>query len=162
MYGQIPAIKKLDPAAFGKLVNCEHLALSTNNIDKMESFGQMPKLRILSLGRNLIKKVGKLEDCAGTLEELWLSYNQIKTLDDINACENLEVLYISNNSLGDFAELDKLAGLPKFRDIMLVGNPMCEGLEDDEYRLEVLRHLPNLTKIDGKMVTPAERAAASS
>jgi dynein light chain 1 len=65
--------------------------------------------------RNLLKKVAKLEDIAGTLEELWVSYNQIKTLDDINVLENLEVLYISNNSLADFGELDKLAGLPKFR-----------------------------------------------
>lgn len=45
---------------------------------------------------------------------------------------------------------------------MLTGNPMCEGLEDEEYRIEVLRHLPNIAKIDGKMVTPAERAAATA
>mmetsp|Transcript_38186 Transcript_38186/g.49420 ORF Transcript_38186/g.49420 Transcript_38186/m.49420 type:complete len:115 (-) Transcript_38186:426-770(-) len=108
-------IKKLDSAALGKLVNCEHLALSTNNIDKMESFGQMPKLRILSLGRNLIKKVTKLEDVSATLEELWISYNMLKTLDDINVLENLEVLYIGNNHISDWSELDKLASLPKFR-----------------------------------------------
>lgn len=68
-----PLIKKLDAGAFAKLVECEHLALSTNavrwmmrifffsisifavfpliQIDKMESFGQMPKLKILSIGR---------------------------------------------------------------------------------------------------------------
>jgi dynein light chain 1 len=157
-----PAIKKLDPAAFAKLQNCEHLALSTNNIDKLDSFGQLPKLRILSLGRNLLKKLAKLEDVAGTLEELWLSYNQLKTLDDINVCENLEVLYFGNNYISDWEELKKLGSLPKFRDILLVGNPIYEGLEEEQQRLQVLRHLPNLTKIDGKMVTPAERAAAKA
>mmetsp|Transcript_38187 Transcript_38187/g.49421 ORF Transcript_38187/g.49421 Transcript_38187/m.49421 type:complete len:157 (-) Transcript_38187:37-507(-) len=155
-------IKKLDSAALGKLVNCEHLALSTNNIDKMESFGQMPKLRILSLGRNLIKKVTKLEDVSATLEELWISYNMLKTLDDINVLENLEVLYIGNNHISDWSELDKLASLPKFRDILLVGNPIYEGMEENERRVEVLKHLPNLAKIDGSMVTPAERTAAKA
>lgn len=101
----------------------------------MESFGQMPNLRILSIGRllydqivfactpmktccsfrfvsffllkknetphvdtcacirNQIKKIAKLEDVAKTLEELWISYNQIKTLDELMPCENLEVSY---------------------------------------------------------------------
>ena len=113
------------------------------------------------LYRNQIKKISKLEDVSGTLEELWISYNMLKTLDDINVCENLEVLYIGNNQIADFAELHKLAGLPKFRDILLVGNPCYEGLEEDEQRLSVLRQLPNLSKIDGRMVTPAERAAAA-
>jgi len=110
--------------------------------------------------RNLLKKLTKLEDVAGTLEELWLSYNQLKTLDDINVCENLEVLYFGNNCISDWEELNKLAGLPKFRDILLVGNPIYEGLEEEEVRTQILRRLPNLTKIDGKMVTPAERSAA--
>jgi hypothetical protein len=43
-----------------------------------------------------------------------------------------------------------------------VGNPVYEGVEEFERRVEVLRHLPNLTKIDGQMVTPAERTAAKT
>mmetsp|Transcript_32017 Transcript_32017/g.72123 ORF Transcript_32017/g.72123 Transcript_32017/m.72123 type:complete len:189 (-) Transcript_32017:87-653(-) len=161
LYCQIPLIKKLDPAAFGVLANCEHLALSTNNIDKLVSFGEMPKLRILSVGRNLLKKLEKLEDVSGTLEELWISYNALKTMDEINVLENLQVLYISNNLIADFGELDKLAGLAKFREILLVGNPCYEGLDEHARRVEVLRHLPNLGKIDGLMVTNAERSEAS-
>lgn len=34
-----------------------HLALSTNNIEKISSLAGMDSLKILSLGRNLIKKV---------------------------------------------------------------------------------------------------------
>ena len=163
LYCQVPAIKKLDPAAFGKLQACEHLALSTNAIDKLDSFGQMPKLRILSMGRNNIKKFAKLEDVAGTLEELWLSYNSLKTLDDIGPLDNLEVLYLGNNFIEDFAELDKLAHLPKLRDILLIGNPIYDQFEEEaERRVNVLKHLPNLAKIDGKMVTPAEREAAKA
>jgi hypothetical protein len=40
----------------------------------------MQSLQILSLGRNLIKKIEGLEPVADTLEELWLSYNQIDKL----------------------------------------------------------------------------------
>ena len=40
----------------------------------------MENLRILSLGRNLIKKIENLDAVAETLEELWLSYNIITGL----------------------------------------------------------------------------------
>ena len=121
----------------------------------------MPKLRILSLGRNNIKKFAKLEDVASTLEELWMSYNSLKALDDIGPLDNLEVIYLGNNHIEDWAELEKLSHLPKLRDILLVGNPIYEQFEEEsERRTEVLKHLPNLAKIDGKMVTPAEREAA--
>jgi Leucine-rich repeat (LRR) protein len=59
---------------------CRHLALSTNNIDKISSLAGMDQLKILSLGRNVIKKIENIEAVADTLEELWLSYNQIEKL----------------------------------------------------------------------------------
>lgn len=59
------------------------LSLSTNQIDRMFPLTGMRKLKILSLGRNLIKKIEKLDDVADTLEELWLSYNQIVSLDGL-------------------------------------------------------------------------------
>jgi hypothetical protein len=40
----------------------------------------MDSLRILSLGRNLLKKIENVEAVADTLQELWLSYNQIEKL----------------------------------------------------------------------------------
>lgn len=59
---------------------CRHLALSTNSIEKISSLSGMDNLRILSLGRNLLKKIENVEVVAETLEELWLSYNQIEKL----------------------------------------------------------------------------------
>lgn len=56
LYCQMPPIAKMDNA-LGGLKNCERLALSTNNIDRISSLAGMNKLKILSLGRNLIKKV---------------------------------------------------------------------------------------------------------
>jgi dynein light chain 1 len=40
----------------------------------------MDALQILSLGRNLIKKIENVDVVAETLEELWLSYNQVEKL----------------------------------------------------------------------------------
>ena len=44
----------------------------------------------------------------GTLEELWISYNQINSLDGLNSLTNLTTLYISNNLIKSWAELDKI------------------------------------------------------
>lgn len=53
-------------------------------------------------------QIEKLEDVSGTLEELWVSYNQINSLDGLAMCSNLTTLYISNNQIKAWNELDKL------------------------------------------------------
>ncbi len=68
----------------------------------------MSELKVLSLGRNNLKKIEKLEDVAGTLQQLWISYNQIASLDGLACLTNLTTLYCSNNLLKSFSELDKL------------------------------------------------------
>jgi len=98
---------------------------------------------------------------AETLRELWISYNQVSALDGLQGLTNLTTLYISNNNIKSWSELDKLAGLPNLRDVLFVGNPIYDTFgTKEEQRLEVLRHLPNLSKIDGDMVKPAERDKA--
>lgn len=149
----------------------------------MISLSGMSKLRILSLGRNLIKKVRnfspvivsiirflrvlsnvkieRLEDVASSLEELWISYNQINSLDGLSACSNLTTLYISNNQIKAWNELDKLAGLPNLRDVLFVGNPIYDEMPKEQARIEVLKRLPQVAKIDGDMVKPTERELAT-
>lgn len=53
-------------------------------------------------------KIEKLDDVAETLEELWISYNQVTTLDGLSNLSHLTRLYMSNNSVKSWAELDKL------------------------------------------------------
>ena len=64
----------------------------------------MPNLRSLSLGRNVIKKIEKLDGLAGTLEELWISYNLISSLDGLQALQKLTTLYMSNNAVKSWDE----------------------------------------------------------
>jgi len=160
LYCQMPPISKMD-AALGSLKNCERLALSTNNIDRISSLSGMSKLKILSLGRNLIKKIEKLEDVSNSLEELWISYNQINSLDGISCCTNLTTLYISNNLIKAWNELDKLTGLVNLRDVLFVGNPIYDDMPKEQARIEVLKRLPQVAKIDGDMVKPTERELAT-
>lgn len=68
---------------------CRHLALSSNNIDKISSLAGMDNLQILSLGRNLLKKIENLDPVATTLTQLWISYNQIDKLVSEQLCFGL-------------------------------------------------------------------------
>lgn len=120
----------------------------------------MTRLKILSLGRNALKKIEHLDANAATLEELWVSYNQISTLDGLSSCTNLTTLYISNNQIKQWTELDKLASLPNLRDVLFVGNPIYDDMPKEQARIEVLKRLPNVAKIDGDMVKPMERELA--
>lgn len=207
----------------------------------------MDSLRTLSLGRNLLKKVENVEAVADTLQELWLSYNQIEKLvgaccmgrcwgrsrggvraprvdDELHtplsqalsrACSlwfqrlvmsaimhsyppiqqplhvptcvahrakppqptttppwwhhqtgleklsQLRVLFLSNNRVKDWSEVDRLSVLASLEDLLLVGNPLYNEFKDtSDYRLEVLKRLPNLKKLDGIPVDVDERDQA--
>ena len=156
---QLPSIKKMEPT-LNVLTACEQLSLSTNSIDRITPLPGLKALKILSLGRNLIKKIEKLEDNASTLEELWLSYNQIDKLEGLAGMKRLRVLYLSNNAIKSFDELIKLRELPALEDILLLGNPCYEGLTKEQRRVEVVKRLPKIKKLDGTLVTDTEREAA--
>lgn len=104
---QLPPLSKIDKN-FGTLKKCQTLSLSTNAIDRMGSFAGMTKLQTLSLGRNKIKKIEKLEDVALTLKHLWISYNQISSLEGLSCLKKLTTLYMSNNAIKSFSELNHL------------------------------------------------------
>ena len=87
-----PLILKMD-AQLSTLKKCEQLRLSSNSIQKIEGLAGMDSLKILSLGRNTIKKIEGLNEVADTLEQLWLSYNQLGSLGGIEKLSNLLVLY---------------------------------------------------------------------
>lgn len=84
----------------------------------------------------------------------------------IERCRALRVLYASNNRIRDASELDRLSGLPALEDLLLVGNPLYNEARDSgalpAYRLEALRRVPSLRKLDGVPVEVDERAAAAA
>lgn len=54
---------------------------------------------------------------------------------------NLRVLYLSNNKIRDWVEIDRLAALEKLEELLLIGNPLYNDYKDNnatsEYRVEV-------------------------
>jgi dynein light chain 1 len=158
---QLPSLKKMDNK-LNELVSCTHLSLSTNAIERLAPLTHLKNLKILSLGRNNIKKVEKLDDVGGTLEQLWISYNLIEKLDGFQNLQNLQILFMSNNSIANFDELLKLRDLPKLNELLLIGNPFYDDLSEADARKEVIKRLPNLKKLDGVMITQAERVAAKN
>jgi dynein light chain 1 len=156
---QMPPIRKMDNKLC-ELLACEQLSLSTNNIERIAPLPGLKNLKILSLGRNNIKRFEKLEDVANTLEELWISYNSIEKCDGLNGMRKLRVIYMSNNNIKSFDELSKLRDLPALEELLLIGNPMYEGFSIQQRRLEVIRRLPKLKKLDAIVVSEVEREQA--
>eukprot|EP00899_Mesostigma_viride_P029166 jgi/Mesvir1/9434/Mv14617-RA.1 len=127
-------------------------------------------VQILSLGRNLIKKVENLDGVAETLEELWMSYNQVEKLVNIDKLQKLKVLFLSNNKIDSWVEIEKLAALEELEELLLINNPLYVKYADKEdpqkicstWRVEVLKRLPKLKKLDGVPVDVDEKEAASA
>ena len=72
-----------------------------------------------------------------------------------------------NNNVSDWKESDRLKELPSLKDLLLVNTPLynahASGNDDDaEWRMEVLKRLPGLQKLDGKDVTDDELEAAAA
>ena len=54
---------------------------------------------------------------AATLQQLWLSYNQILTIGGISTLPQLKVLYLANNLIRDLKELDNVPPCLEARDV---------------------------------------------
>lgn len=147
---------KLMSDRLAQLTNCTKLLISTNNIEEIGFLP--PKVQILSIGRNMLKKLDKIDRVAATLEQLWMSYNEVKTLGPLAQCKKLRVLYCSHNKLEKLTELDRLSQLPALEDLLLVGNPLIEAISrGKDYRAEVVKRCKNLQVLDGLMVTDRDR-----
>eukprot|EP00761_Pharyngomonas_kirbyi_P013086 gb/GECH01013113.1/.p1 GENE.gb/GECH01013113.1/~~gb/GECH01013113.1/.p1 ORF type:complete len:192 (+),score=48.22 gb/GECH01013113.1/:1-576(+) len=154
LYGQLPPIEKMD-SALSQLKECKQLSLSTNAIDKIGNLQGLDSLEILSLGRNNIKKLENLDAVAGTLEQLWISYNNIEKLTGIEKLKKLKILYMSNNKVEKWSEFERLKELPELQELLFLGNPLEEENRPN-WRVEVLKRLPNLKKLDGVLIKEDE------
>jgi len=153
LYGMYPPISKIDPAALSTLKACEQLGLSSNSIDKIGNLAGMENLKILSLGRNLIKKLDNMDGLGNKLEQLWMSYNSLSSLAGVEKLKCLKALYVGNNKIGDMKEIQRLAEVPDLEELVVYGNPVHWNIvaKDGElsYASQIMEVLPNLKKLDG-------------
>lgn len=162
-----PPVDRMDNS-LNQLTNCKHLSLSTNCIDRMIALPGLKNIQILSLARNQIKKIQGLDEIGATLKELWLSYNQISTLDGLQNCTALTTLYVTNNKIKSWDEVKKLNQLPSITSISLYNNPVYEGYTKKTVRPVFGTHCPKIRTLDGEMLTsedvatPTEEATVAS
>lgn len=160
LIGMLPPITKMDKE-ISTLKECVHLGLSTNAIEKIgPGLKDLKNLKVLSLGRNNIRKLEQLD--LPQLEQLWVSYNKIDKLTGLDKLKGLRVLYMSNNLINSWTEIDRLTNqCPELVDVLFLNNPLCSSASSNqEYRYMMLQRLTKLTRLDGVPVDPEEKEEA--
>ncbi|KAL7673661.1 hypothetical protein ACOME3_008514 [Neoechinorhynchus agilis] len=155
LYGRVPPINRLD-AGLRRLQSCIKLSVSSNWIDRITHMQGLRNIKIMSIGRNLLKSLDGLGPVAGQLEQLWASYNSIHDLKPLRELANLKVLYIAHNLINDVSQLDNLRRLRELRDFCFYGNPVYDrmvsgdgdDIDDAAYRTEMRRRLPQVIRLD--------------
>ena len=81
------------------------------------------------------------------IEVLSLSSNQISSLSPLTNCLNVREIYLRNNNIDSFKELNHLKHLLNLKVLWLEGNPICN---DINYREKVFNILPQVIFLDNK------------
>ncbi|OXB60478.1 hypothetical protein ASZ78_000769 [Callipepla squamata] len=121
--------------------------------NKLESTAglYLPKLKKLYLAQNAIRSLEGLE-ALEQLSTLHLRDNELETLDGFSSSMKcLQYLNLRNNGISSFQEVAKLQVLPVLQALVLMDNPCSD---DTSYRQEVLIQLPHLKRLDKE---PAEQ-----
>ena len=84
----------------------------------------------------------------------------IDRLDGLTPCNALTTLFIACNKIKAIDEVGKLANLPNISNVLLVGNPMYEGLGKEEVRPLVVKRCPKLQVLDGSIIEDKTRKQA--
>ena len=144
---QIPFIDTMDDS-LNTLEACEKLSLSTNQIERIINLPKLKNLKILSLGRNNIKRIVGLDEIGQTLEQLWVSYNQIEKLEGLNPCVRLHTFIATNNRIKSWDEVGKLSQLPEIRNVFFACNPIYGDRSREENAPYVVKRIPQIANID--------------
>ncbi|KAG9414879.1 hypothetical protein AC1031_008293 [Aphanomyces cochlioides] len=112
------------------------------------------KLNLVGKGIDQIGDV--VASIAQTTTCLYLSQNNIASLEGLTQFTRLKVLSLGGNLLARFEDFDGL-DMPQLRTLLLSGNPICDA---PNYRLRMIVLLPKVQTLDGTEVTPKERELA--
>lgn len=82
--------------------------------------------------------------------------NQIESLLSFQHCHVLEELYLRKNEIAHLEEIIALKHLKKLKVLSLKENPCQNQFPVQVYRAFVIRHLPQLTRLDDKDITVGE------
>ncbi|XP_056148947.1 cilia and flagella associated protein 410 isoform X2 [Lampris incognitus] len=112
----------------------------------------------MKLTRKLVLAKAKASDL-DSVKKLNCCVNSISSLSPLAGCQSLCELYLRRNMIPSLSELSYLRPLTRLKVLWLAENPCC-GTDPSQYRLNVLRCLPRLQKLDNQVVTEEELALA--
>jgi dynein assembly factor 1 len=163
------------------------LWLDSNGLSELRGLSHLAELRCLFLQQNLLTRLTGLEGLA-QLTTLNVSSNNLTSLEGLAALPALTTLHASKNALagagallplracaslahldvgdnelpgdGDNSVLGALGEVPRLRNLVLKGNPVCRDTK--HYRKTALTALPRLRYLDDRPVFTAERAAVDA
>ncbi|XP_075387944.1 leucine-rich repeat-containing protein 9 [Tenrec ecaudatus] len=140
-------------------INLEELTLDGNCISKIEGISKLNKLTRLSINNNLLTGLEKHTfDNLLHLHSLSLENNRITSLSGLQKAFTLIELYISNNYIALNQEIYNLKSLCNLVILDMCGNLFVWNQEN--YRLFVIFHLPELKALDGISIEPPEIESA--
>ncbi|XP_052557695.1 leucine-rich repeat-containing protein 23 [Tympanuchus pallidicinctus] len=119
--------------------------------NKLESTAGLclPKLKNLYLAQNTIRSLEGLE-ALEQLSTLHLRDNELQTLDGFSSSMKcLQYLNLRNNGISSLQEVAKLQVLPVLQALVLMENPCSD---ETNYQQEVLAQLPHLKRLDKEPV----------
>ncbi|OCT64478.1 dynein regulatory complex subunit 3 [Xenopus laevis] len=124
------------------------LQLDNNVIEKISGLDTLVHLVWLDLSFNNIEVIEGL-NALTKLEDLSLYNNRISVVENMDALCNLQVLSLGNNNLTSLENLIYLRKFKQLRTLNLAGNPLSE---DDQYKMFIAAHLPNLVYLDFRIL----------
>ena len=131
-------------------------ALTAELIIQRTKNSNLGGIKNLNLWGNDLSDVSILQEMP-LLEVLSLSVNKIGSLQDFSNCRRLTELYLRKNRVSDLHEIKYLKTLPALRVLWLWDNPCSE---DPNYRLYVIKMLPQLEKLDNTLISEEEKERA--
>lgn len=131
------------------------LHASNNEITKCDFLEKLKQLRELDLSKNRIRQIDPHQFHNQLMIScLKLEDNGLRSLANIEPLERLQAFHGGGNRLAEFWEVDRLAELVYLMEISLMNNPMTRK---PQYRLNIIKKLPNLIVLDGREILIDER-----
>lgn len=82
-------------------------------------------MRELVLDKNKIKAIAENSFVGqGKLLELHIEENRIRDLNNIQILKNLQKLFVANNKMNDYTDIEKLTEMNNLHEISMINNPV--------------------------------------
>jgi hypothetical protein len=115
------------------------------------------RLRVLKASRCGLRELDGIA-ALPSLEELYLSFNDVWELSPLALHESLQVLDLEANAIDAASQVALLATVPTLQHLTLDGNPLVRRCRSrNEYRGVVCAHLRRLQTLDDEPVTAADQ-----